>query len=569
MLGGVNVSKSEPSPDATARPQHRRLLLWLAVVLIVLTGLLSFVAWMPLRNARAAWRAGRSGEAAAVAMSGSRFRIWPGAYRQMIAVALLTAGKTAEGRAYLERQGAGRVWLSAVSKPEVAKALFARGLYEEFLLYDEVFQSPRGDDSENRLFRAAAQTAMMRLPEAQRTLAGIEPGRVDAPRLAALRAALEERKRGSYPYAVDREGKAIATYRHAADDVVVVNPDFAPIIEREAGDLTFDSMRERIGRYDTLLTTLDSRVQLAAVRALAAYRGSLVAIDPQSNDILAIASSRGRGLAPNLALEAQYEPGSVVKTLTILSALSNGVDLKAMFPYRCTGQIKIDGRDFGDWVPKGHGELPNLEEALAQSCNLFFAEVGLKLGREKLRATMTAAGYDGQTDLGLFQAPLGRTVGRIFNNYETAYYAIGLEHASTNALHTAMLASMLANRGVLTTPRLFRGRRNILGEVSAAAEPKGRARIATLEQAETIVRAMEAVVNRPKGTGRRASVDGVRIALKTGTAGRRDRGYHALILGFVPVQSPRMAFGIVVEGEGSSEYVAAKIAHDFVAAIIP
>ena len=78
---------------------------------------------------------------------------------------------------------------------------------------------------------------------------------------------------------------------------------------------------------------------------------------------------------------------------------------------------------------------------------------------------MTAAGFDGQANLGVFQAPLGKTAGPVFNRFETAFFAIGLEHESMNALHVAMLASMTANRGVMTAPRLLTRRRSILGDV--------------------------------------------------------------------------------------------------------
>ena len=81
------------------------------------------------------------------------------------------------------------------------------------------------------------------------------------------------------------------------------------------------------------------------------------------------------------------------------------------------------------------------------------------------------------------------------------------------------------------------------------------------------MQAMVAVVTRPKGTGRRAPVEGVPMALKTGTAGERAQGgLEAVIVAFAPVDHPRIAFGIIAEDAGPAEYAGAKIAHDFVAA---
>jgi len=151
----------------------------------------------------------------------------------------------------------------------------------------------------------------------------------------------------------------------------------------------------------------------------------------------------------------------------------------------------------------------------------------------------------------------------VFNNFETAFLAIGLEHEEINAVHLAMLASMMANRGVLTTPRLLRQRRSILGEVVAVGPPQGRTRIATAAAAERIVHAMEAVTTEPRGTGRRAPVQGISMAMKTGTAGERKNGLEALIVAFAPVDKPKIAFGVIAEGAGPAEYAGAQIAHVF------
>src|SRR4029079_17428872 len=117
--------------------------------------------------------------------------------------------------------------------------------------------------------------------------------------------------------------------------------------------------------------------------------------------------------------EQQYEPGSIIKLLTGLNALSSGVNVDAMFPYHCSGKLAVDGRHFGDWLPGGHGNLPDLDEALAESCNVYFADLGIRLGEPSLRKFMTGVGFDGQTDIGLFKVPLGRINGEVFNKFET------------------------------------------------------------------------------------------------------------------------------------------------------
>ena len=372
--------------------------------------------------------------------------------------------------------------------------------------------------------------------------AACKPAAPDAEAVKHL-AALRGVAKSPTPAVTDRNGAPIGG-----------NHDFAPFLGTVGA----------IGSA-SLETTLDPAVQRAAVEALGAYRGAIGAIDPRTTEILAVASSGPK----ELGLGEQYEPGSIIKVLTGLNALHSGANVQSMFPYHCNGELMIDGRHFGDWLPSGHGTLNSIEDALSVSCNVFFADLGIRLGRERLRRFLTAAGFDSAVDLGYTRVPLGKTVGDYYNNFEIAYVAIGLEHERISALHVAMLASMMANRGVLTTPRLMRQRRSLLGYVVAAAPPQGKATLASRAAAETMIRAMQAVVGAPRGTGRRAKVEGVTLALKTGTAGDKKSGLEALIMAFAPVESPKIAFGIIAVDAGPAEYAGAKIAHDFVEKLKP
>lgn len=358
-----------------------------------------------------------------------------------------------------------------------------------------------------------------------------------AKHLAALRAAAKS----PAPAVLDRNGAPLGV-------------DFAPLV-RSIGN----------AGSATLETTLDPAVQRAALEALGTYKGAIVAIDPRTNEVLALASSGGE----EIALSQQFEPGSIVKVLTGLNALQNGVDVPSMFPYHCNGELMIDGRHFGDWLPGGHGTLNSIDDALAVSCNVFFADLGIRLGRDRLRRFMTAAGFDGSADLGYARVPLGGLAGDDYNNFEVGFLAIGLEHERVNALHVAMLASMMANRGVLTTPRLMRQRRSLLGYTVAAAPPQAKTTLASPAASEAMIRAMQAVVTSPRGTGRHAVVEGVTLALKTGTAGDKKSGLEALILAFAPVESPKIAFGVIAVDAGPAEIAGARIAHDFVERLKP
>jgi hypothetical protein len=528
--------------------------------LLVLLALSFGAAWIPVRQARDAWMSGHNSEAIAIAGQWSRLNLWRRQYHQVFALSYLSAGNEAAARPHLA--AIGDVWFPAIDKGSVARHLLSIGKDAAFLEYDAASHD-RYESADAPLYRAAAQVGVNRLNDAATTLKSIDVSRVDGRKYAALRTAVEQRLSGSVPFVFDRQDRAIGVYRPATNDVASTDDNFDALINRQAGDLTIGARLPHLGSAASIATTLDPFVQKAALKALAGYRGSLVAIDPRTNEILAIANARGKGPLSNLAFEGQYEPGSVIKVLTGLNAFSSGVDVDAMFPYFCKGELIIDGRHFGDWVPQGHGNLANLDEAMAVSCNVVFADIGIRIGRDSLQRFMNSAGFDGQADLGIFQAPLGKTTGGVFNNFETAFFAIGLKHETIDTIHLAMLASMLANRGVLTTPRLLRERRSILGEVIAVGPPQGRTQIGSVAASQRIIAAMQQVITNPRGTGRRAEIAGLSVAMKTGTAGERSSGLEALIMAFAPVDSPKIAFGIIAEDAGPAEFAGAKIAKEF------
>jgi peptidoglycan glycosyltransferase len=542
----------------------RRIFAPLIIALVVLVGAFAAVTWLPLRFARDAWRGGRTAEAIDMASRWSVLRVWPLQYHQVLAAAHLSTGHRKAAQPHLDALRGGDVWISVVPTSEVANRLFARGAYSDFLEYDDAVREP-GATSDTLLYRAAAQLATRRIEAAERTFRTLNSASLDGSQWQALRRALEQRRTGRYPFALDRDGKTIAECDVKTDDVVAVDENFRALVDKEAGALTLEAAASRFGRSDTIETTLDSAVQRAAMQALTGFRGSLVAIDPRTNEVLAIASTAGSGQLANLALERQYEPGSVIKVLTALDALESGVAVDALFPYDCTGVLEIDGRHFRDWLEQGHGKMADLDTALARSCNIVFADIGLRTGLNRLRYFSDRAGLGGQANLGLFQVPLGRATSPVRNNFETALFSIGIEHETVTTFHLAMVASMMANRGVMTTPRLYRARRSVLGEAIDRPPRLASTRLARIEHVNRMLRAMRAVVAHPDGTGRRAEVPGASLAMKTGTAGKEP--YDSLAIGVAPVESPTIAFALIAEGAGPSEFAAAKIAHDFIAAL--
>jgi penicillin-binding protein A len=534
----------------------------LLFVLAILLSLLYFVVGLPLNTARKSWRDGRYPDAAQTLESWRRLHIRPADYDNLLAVTYLSAGRYEEARPLLQRLARRRMeWRPIIRKDEVGSRMISAGRYQEYLEYDNAYRY-RGESDNARLYRAAAQLGAGRAAEADTTFATIDPSDVDPKKLAALRSGLEERRKGSYALVLDRNGKTIGSYQVDNRDLVAINNDFAALVEKEAGKFTFESSLSKLGTVNTVHTTLDPLVQKAAISSLGGLRGSLVAIDVTNNEILAIASTAGRGELRNLAFEAFYEPGSVIKVLTEISAFENGIDVAAMFPMECGGFLILSGRQFFDWAK--HGSLAGIHEALAVSCNVAFGKVGLAVGRDRLMAFMKKAGFDDSADLGIWRVPLGKHAGELpLNDYAVASYAIGLEYERINSLHLAMLASMLANHGRMAVPRLIRARHTILGEPVGEVPPLKSEVIVSEKAVRAVLPSMRAVVESPRGSGRRAAIPDLPLAMKTGTAGEGKGGYDALIMAFAPADSPRIAIGVIAEDAGPAEFAGAKVAHDF------
>src|SRR2546428_4912710 len=164
------------------RSPLRRIFAPLIVALIVLSVLLAAITWMPLRSARAEWRAGRVAESIAQAESWSQTQMWPNQYQQILAIAFLTSGRLDAARPHLEALRGRELWLSLVPKSEVANRLFARGDYAHYLDYDEAVHE-RGETADVVLYRAAALTATDRVAEAVNALQAIDRSAVDSKKL--------------------------------------------------------------------------------------------------------------------------------------------------------------------------------------------------------------------------------------------------------------------------------------------------------------------------------------------------------------------------------------------------
>ena len=361
---------------------------------------------------------------------------------------------------------------------------------------------------------------------------------------------------------------------------------------------------------DDLILGLDIRVQKVAEDALAGKRGSVVAIDPKTGDVIALASLPGfdpngfvRGLSVaqynalasnidipllNRALRGAYPPGSTVKPLYALAAQKYNI-LTPQQEEFCPGYFILPGSSNKYRDDKKHGFL-NMRQAIAQSCDVYFYRVAERLGIGRMDEFMKTFGYGALTGIdipgekaGLYASPewkrhaFKRPADQVWFPGETISMGIGQGPITVTPLQQAHFAAEISERGqIIATPRLVAairspGSTEIVPRSPRLMKPID---IATSEQWDVVSDGMEGVVT--NGTAS-SFVKGApyKWAGKTGTAqvftikqtentrakivDERKRD-HSWFIAYAPAQDPKIAVAVLVENGGFGASAAAPIA---------
>jgi len=304
-------------------------------------------------------------------------------------------------------------------------------------------------------------------------------------------------------------------------------------------------------RYNLIRTTIDLDLQRCAHQAMRNFKGTMVIVDTRKGEILAAYGTPG-----NDPFMRSFEPGSVIKLLTYAYFLQYNGDASDYAPKTYPSSVNIDGRLFYDWKP--HGRVETIEQGMAVSCNLMFAQMGIDTGWSKLRGGFGKF-FDGKTRPNFFTpAKYGSILAPPETDYELGRLAIGLDHISATSLGLAQMAATIANKGVMQPPYLISEFINLRGTVYRKNEPGEPRKYMKDTVADEILKTMNAAVNFPEGTARRAKVKDIDCAMKTGTAG--ERPFDAIIVGVLPASHPRLAFGFALLGGGKAEFNGAQVA---------
>lgn len=398
----------------------------------------------------------------------------------------------------------------------------------------------------------------------------------------------------------------------AAHESLLHGEPGSKIIEANAQGRTLrdlDYQRPAAGR--NLYLTLDARLQQAAVDALGDNDGSVVALDPNNGDVLALVSRPGfdphlfvdgidyvtyAGLNAdpgrplfNRAIQGQYPPGSTVKPVMALSGLDADT-VHHNHRETCIGYFTLPNneRRYRDWKRRGHGSV-NMHDAIAQSCDVYFYQLALDMGIDRIHDFLGGFGLGGRLGIDLPGEKPGLLPSREWKRNarneswypgETLNIGIGQGFMTATPLQLAHMTAVIAARGGAWQPRLL-----------AADEHPGTGELRNVEAVamagvtlnhpihwQQVEDAMVAVMHAPEGTATRSGLNAdYRIAGKTGTAQvaglsqeddeapelldvPRELRDHALFVAYAPVNAPRIAVAVIAEHAGSGGRVAAPIA---------
>ncbi|WP_428820566.1 peptidoglycan D,D-transpeptidase FtsI family protein [Microbulbifer sp. MCCC 1A16149] len=319
-----------------------------------------------------------------------------------------------------------------------------------------------------------------------------------------------------------------------------------------------------------LQLTIDMRLQYLAYRELkkavaenGAASGFMVILDTQSGDVLAMANqpsfnpNNRHGVKAaamrNRALIDQFEPGSTIKPLTALAALETGRYTPHTRINTSPGYIRLPGKTLLD--PVNYGEI-DLTRVITKSSQVGITKVAMDLEPETLRELFYRLGLGEAVGSGFpGEAPGILPTRDRWHPIELANFAFGYG-LTVNAVQLAQAYSVVANAGLKRPVSLIlaQGKKPVAGE--PVVEP---------ELARQVSAMLETVIG-SEGTGKRAAVEGYRVAGKTGTVhkvgsgGYADNRYRSVFAGFIPADNPRLAAVVVIDDPSNAKYYGGEVA---------
>jgi penicillin-binding protein 2 len=286
----------------------------------------------------------------------------------------------------------------------------------------------------------------------------------------------------------------------------------------------------------------------------------------------------------NRSTQGQYPPGSTYKTVLFIAGLETGI-LTPQTRFSCSGSLPYGNRVYHCWKKEGHGSV-DLHRALVESCDVYFYQVGIRLGVDRIAryARMLGLGESSGMQLDTEKRGLIPTSAWKLSRFkipwlpgETLSISIGQGYNLVTPLQMVRMISTVANGGILYKPYLLKQVKDLEGRVLYAAGPQIESRLTLKPETIKLVKeALGGVVNQPGGTGKASRLKEVLVGGKTGTAQvvkmhegqyyKKEQGLpyrfrdHAWFVAFAPLENPEVAVAVLVEHGGHGGSAAAPIA---------
>ncbi len=340
---------------------------------------------------------------------------------------------------------------------------------------------------------------------------------------------------------------------------------------------------------DNVYLAIDMRMQQIAEEEIGERKGVVILGNPSTGEIFTLVShpcfdpnlfSSGisneewnrlkrdpTNLLENRAIRGEYAPASTFKVIIATSALENKIIGKDD-TFDCPGKLRIGNRIFKDWKEEGFGKL-NLEGAIIHSCDVFFYQLGLKTGVDKIIQTASSFGLGKPTGIDLLSEKFGflptpswklKNRKDVWYHGDTANLSIGQGYILVTPLQMFSVISAIANGGDLFRPYIVREIVTPEGKLVKKNLPRKIKRIPTSSSTLTLLRsALKGVVK--KGTGWRADNKVVEISGKTGTVELQEgEKPHNWFIGYAPSDDSSIAIVVLVEHKEEERAIAPEIA---------
>jgi len=314
--------------------------------------------------------------------------------------------------------------------------------------------------------------------------------------------------------------------------------------------------------------TLDAGFQNLMWNMMKNRKGAAIFMDPHTGEILSMVSSpsydSNKSVASllndedspllNRAIMGQYPPGSLFKIIVALAGLESG-KLNNETTFTCRGKLDIGMDKFSCWNRDGHGDMV-MEDAIIESCNVYFYNAGILLGVDRIYEYARQLGFSRPTGIELFGEMEGLLPSRMWKRMykkenwytgDTANLSIGQGYLLATPLQVVRMMACVANGGVLVEPRVLKK----IGDNEITSSRKRDLKIKS-ENLDLIRKSLKGVVEDENGTGFRAWNSLTSVSGKTGSsqAGEGSRS-HAWFAGFAPSENPEVSFVIFLEHGGS------------------